>query len=353
MAAKEMHRRSLTLALAATAAGPALGSDARAHAPSGRVDVHHHPIPPEWVADPVVLAALAPNVRARAQAWTPQAALDEMDRNGVRTAVCSVANPGVWFGDASHDLRLARSCNDYFAHLAEAHPGRFGVFAALPLPDVDGSLKEIARAYDRLGVDGVGLFTSYGDRWLADPAFAPVFAELNRRSAVVYVHPTAPACCRSLLPGVPSAVLEYPIDTSRTMLQWLLSDADKRYPALKLIFSHDGGLFMSGVGRLDILSETQPDLQLRRDLPVAVRKFYYETSSSADARSMNALRAYVPYSQVLLGTDSPFIGSMRPNLAQFERLPLPARERAAIEHGNALALMPHLQRGDQSSSAAG
>lgn len=324
------------------AAGVAPGSLLLAHE-RRRIDVHYHHIAPAWIRDESVRKALAAEVSTIAKAWTPARAIEEMDRNQVATAVCSVSNPGIWFGDVQQGRRLARACNDYAAQLTADHPGRFGSFAALPLPDTDGSLAEIAYALDVLKADGIGLFTSYGDKWLADPTFAPVFEELNRRKAVIYVHPMAPSCCRRLVPNVPAALLEYPVDTTRSMLQWILTKSTALYPDIRLIFSHAGGLFMGGLGRLQILADTHPQFGMPRSFAAEVAGFYYEISSSADPVTMAALRAYVPISHILLGTDSPFIGAMAPNLDQLERLGLRKAELAAIERGNARALLANLR----------
>ena len=309
-----------------------------------RIDVHYHPIAPAWIGEEVVAGTMAREVIGRAKAWTPQVALDEMDRNNVETVVCSVANPGIWFGDVEQGRRLARTCNEYTAQLMADHPGRFGLFAALPLPDIEGSLAELTYALDVLRADGIGLFSSYGDKWLADPLFQPVFAELNRRKAVVYVHPMAPTCCRHLMPDIPASLLEYPMDTTRTILQWILTKSTARYPDLRLIFSHDGGYIMGALGRLQILDDTQENMRamMPESFSTEVAKFYYENSSSADAVTMAALRAYVPLSHVLLGTDSPFIGPMAPNIAQLQTIGLSKAELAGVERGNALALMPRL-----------
>jgi 6-methylsalicylate decarboxylase len=308
-----------------------------------RFDVHYHHIAPAWLGEDAVAKTLPPLVIKQAREWTPQRAIEEMDRNAVATAVVSVSNPGIWFGDAPQGRRLARACNEYAAQLGRDHPGRFGSFAALPLPDTDGSLNEIAYAFDSLKADGVGLFTSYGDKWIADPAFAPVFEELNRRNAVVYVHPIAPACCRSLIPGMPAAVIEYPIDTTRAILQWVMTKSTEHYPNIRIVFSHAGGLIVAGVGRLSILIETQPPLRQRmpENLVGEIGKLYYEISSSSDPVTMTALRAIVPNSHILLGTDSPF-GPMSPTIDQLQSLGLPKADMIAIERDNARTLMPHL-----------
>ena len=164
-----------------------------------RIDVHHHLSPPGYIAE------LGPNQRLTPQtlAWTPEKAIEQMEKGGVDLAITSITTPGIWFGLHAAARRLARLCNDYAAKIRNDHPGRFGMFVNLPLPDVDGSLAEIEYGMDQLKADGVCLFTSYGDKWLGDPAFDKVFAELNRRKCVVYVHPTTCTCCTNMLPGFP------------------------------------------------------------------------------------------------------------------------------------------------------
>jgi predicted TIM-barrel fold metal-dependent hydrolase len=146
-----------------------------------------------------------------------------MDAAGVTTAVVSITNPGIWIGDAQRAARLARECNDYSAQLANDNPGRFGFFAAIPLPDTTRSLQEIEYALDVLKADGIGLMTNYGDRWPGDPAFRAVFDELSRRRAVVYLHPTTANCCRQLMPDIPDPLVEFPHDTTRTVVSLMYS----------------------------------------------------------------------------------------------------------------------------------
>ena len=183
---------------------------AAAAAKPHRIDVHHHIVPPRYVTDmglKWVNRHNAPLPLHGPLEWTPERSLAEMDRNGVATAITSLSDPGVWTGDVARSRSVARYCNDYAAQLARDYPGRFGVFASLALPDIEGSLREIEYAFDVLGADGIVLMTSYGDKWPGDAAFAPVFDELNRRKAVVYFHcrvvptsatssPTPAAPCR-------------------------------------------------------------------------------------------------------------------------------------------------------------
>src|SRR5438093_3483270 len=169
---------SLGVAAAGTDVATLFGQATR---PGGRrlIDVHHHFAPPAWVAE----VRGRPLLQPANTTWTPEKSIEDMDRGGVAAALVSITNPGLWFGDAAATRRVARACNDYGAKLVQDRPTRFGLFAAMPLPDVDATLAEIAYAYDTLKVDGIGLLTSYGDVWLGHPMFRPVMEELNRRRA--------------------------------------------------------------------------------------------------------------------------------------------------------------------------
>ena len=201
----EIDRRQMLSGLLASAGHAVLARAAGAQAASPakpyRIDIHHHFAPPAWVTE----VKGRPLLQPANTAWTPARSIEDMDRGGVAAAMVSITNPGLWFGDAPMTRRLARACNDYGATLVRDHPARFGLFAAMPLPDVDGTLREIEYAFDTLKADGIGLFTSYGDRWLGHADFRPVMEELHRRKAVVHVHPTAANCCRNLEYGVAPA----------------------------------------------------------------------------------------------------------------------------------------------------
>ena len=173
-----------------------------------------------------------------------------MDRTGTATAVLSISTPGVWFGDLEAARQMARLCNEYATDMAQKHRARYGLFAAMPMPDVDGTLAEIAYALDTLKADGIGLMTSYGDVWPGDKRFAPVYEELNRRKALVYFHPLAPNCCGTLIPGVPQAMLEYPQDTARAVVSLFYGGVFARYPDIRFLFSHAGASIPVLAGRM-------------------------------------------------------------------------------------------------------
>src|SRR5688572_25907513 len=235
----DLSRRHLITGLLASA-GVAAGAGAArllalAQSASGarpyRIDIHHHFAPPAWVT----AVKGKPLLQPANTTWTPEKSIEDMDRGGVAASMVSITNPGLWFGDAPMTRQLARACNEYGAKLVQQHPARFGLFAALPLPDVDGTLAEIAYAYDSLKADGIGLFTSYGDTWLGNARFRPVIEELNRRNAVVHVHPTAANCCRNLsyAPGVGPGSMEYGTDTTRAITGICFSGDAARFPNIR------------------------------------------------------------------------------------------------------------------------
>ncbi|NQV56932.1 MAG: amidohydrolase, partial [Rhodospirillales bacterium] len=202
-----------------------------------RIDVHHHLAPPEYISELSPAQRIPPPLAN----WTPERSIETMDEGGVDLSLTSITLPGLWFGDDAQAQRLARMCNDYAARLRSDYPGRFGMFVNLPLPDIDTSLAEIEYGLDELKADGVVLFTSYGDVWLGDPAYDAVYAELNRRKAVVYTHPMTPNCCENILPGIPDAVIEYQTDTSRAIARVVFGGMAAKYPDIRIIWSHGGG----------------------------------------------------------------------------------------------------------------
>ncbi len=316
-----------------------LAGGARAQAPRPfRVDVHHHMYPPEY------LAGLGRHLRVPPVmgAWTPEHSLDQMDRAGIRTAMLSITAPGVWFGDPAEARQLARASNEYGAGLKRDHAGRFGLYAALPAPDLDGSLAEIAYALDTLHADGIGMFTSYGGTWLGDPAFAPVYEELNRRKAVLYTHPIDAPCCVGLVPGVADQVVEWGTDTTRSIATMVFNGFAGRYPGITVIFSHAGGTMPFLAERFEFQAtlgaypKTLPD-----GVHPALRHFLYDTAQASNAVAMGALMRLVPASQILFGTDYPY-RTCEEHVRNLAALALQPKDLEAIEAGNALRLMPQL-----------
>ncbi|HEY2137931.1 MAG TPA: amidohydrolase family protein [Xanthobacteraceae bacterium] len=323
----------------AQAAAPSLAATVT---PKTIIDVHHHVAPPAFIRE---LIALGYNEPPQFN-WTVQKSLDDMDKAGVATAITSITTPGVWFGNDSAARRLARSCNDFGATLMRDHPGRFGLFAALPLPDVDGSLKEIEYAFDTLHADGVGLMTSFGDKWLGDPAFDPVMAELNRRKAVVYTHPTVADCCRGILPLVQRSVIEFQTDTSRAIGSVVFSGTASRYADIRFIWSHGGGTMPFLYERYIRMPQLNPNVKVNipHGVDYELKKFHYDVAQVAHPAALASLVRVAPVSQILFGTDYPYRTSAD-HVKGVDEFFTSEADRRAITRENALALIPRLKAG--------
>jgi predicted TIM-barrel fold metal-dependent hydrolase len=305
---------------------------------STRVDFHHHFVPPKHLE-----AILAQRESGRTPPWSAELSIAEMDRNGIATAICSLVQPGVWLGAGVEAARaLARECNEYGARMVADHRGRFGLFAVIPLPDVEGSLREIEYALDTLKADGINLFTSFERKYLGDPAFAPVYEELNRRKAVVYVHPTQPVCCVGLVPGVTVSTIEYATDTSRTIASLVYSGTATTFPDIRFIFSHGGGTMPFLLGRFERLASEKADPWLRDGAAPLLRRFHYEIAQANHPGALDALLRLAPISNVLFGTDYP----LRPASEAVEGVaayPFTDAQRRAISRDNAERLVPRLR----------
>lgn len=333
--------------LAATAgfvaASPGLAQDARPPAPR-RIDVHHHCFPTKWfAAKRAQVLASSDNSPTIMTDWTPARAVEQMDRNGISAGVACISNPGVWFGDPAESRDLQRSCNEYMAGMARDFPGRFGVFAALALPDIDGSLREIEYAFDTLKVDGVHLFTSYGDKWPGDPVFDPVMAELNRRKAVVFVHPTVANCCAGLNTGAPQSILEYPFDEARAVASLVINGVVSKYRDIRFIFTHAGGPTPVLASRMEQLMR-HPAIAARvPEGPIAaLKRLYFDVANSTtNPSAMAAIMSLAPSSNLVFGSDYPYV-SMEKTIGGLNGMGLAADLAAAIDRGNAAKLFPRL-----------
>ena len=302
-----------------------------------RIDIHHHIISPGYSA------ALKERGQRHAP-WTIERSLAEMEKSGIATAVTCLMQPAITFGDAALGRRLARESNEFAVKLARDYPGRFGTFASLPYLDTEGSLQEIAHAFDTLKVEGFYLMTSYRGKYLGDPAFWPVLEELNRRSAVVYTHPLSPQCCGDVVPGIGGSTIEYATDTTRTMASLIFSGAAAKYPNIRWIFSHGGGTAPFLLSRF---LQEEKLLKDRADrIPQGVRhelaKFYYDTAQGNHAGALAALLKIAPVSQLLYGTDYPFRDGAEVN-AGLGAYGFSSAELRAIDRDNALRMMPRLK----------
>lgn len=310
-----------------------------------RVDVHHHFYPPQYLKAMKTVpgreggGAAFPGVAQ----WTTARTIEEMDKHGVTTAVLSLSPPGPRMLDVEGNRKLARLCGEYAAQMSRDNPGRFGLFAPMPMPDVDDTLKEIAYALDVLKADGIGLMTSYGDKWVGDPAFDPVFEELSRRKALVYIHPLAANCSLSLMKWVPDALIEYPHDTSRAICSLMFSGSLNRYPDIRFIFCHGGGTIPSLAGRITHSGSNRAFLsQVPKGIDYELRKLHYDVALASFKPTLAALFAYVPMSQILLGSDYPF-SSIGLSVEGLNEMDLTQADLDAIYCSNPERLIPRLR----------
>ena len=308
-----------------------------------RIDVHHHPSPPSYIG---VRDRRNRSSAWKQQRWTPTRSLEDMDRGGVAIAVLSLPHPvTIWPEDKEHGRRMAREWNEYMAQMARDHPGRFGVFAALPVLDIEGSLRETEYALDTLAADGICLMTSIGERWLGDPHYAPLFEEFNRRKAVIYTHPVSPTCCLNMVPDLGDAAIEYGTDTTRAIARMMFSGSAHRYPDMRMIFSHAGGTMPFLAERLirtPSLSKDNLGERVPNGVLYELQKFYYDTAQTAQPYAMASARKVIPSSQLLFGTDFPYRTAKEHALGLLQ-CGFNEAELLAIERGNAQRLLPSLK----------
>jgi len=330
----DTRREFLNQALGTIAACGTVGTLFSQSAHQGRIDIHHHLIAPEYrkAAEAAGYGMLPP--------LSPELSIAEMDQNGISLSMLSLASPGLWFGNRAQSVMLARAINDYGAKMVRDYPGRFGLMASLPLLDIDASLKEIAYAYDTLKADGIGLICSYEDHYLGDAAFAPLWEELHRRNAVIYTHPSWPACCSRMNDGLNVSTVEYATDTTRTIGSLVFTGTAARYPNIRWIFSHGGGTLPFLVSRFERedASAKNKDTTLPHGMRYELRRFYYEIAQANHAGALDALLRLVPVSQILFGTDYPY----RPAKEAVDGLlayKFSEKDLAGIERDNARTLL--------------
>ena len=311
------------------------------------VDLHHHVLPDFfWRAtnegDSPVGGITPPP-------WSPAAALSFLDDAGIDVAVTSISTPGVHMGDDRAARTLARRCNEFSANLTRDYPARFAGFACLPLPDTDGALTELAYALDTLELDGVVLFSNARGVYLGDPGFSPLFAELQRRRAVVFVHPNPSPDPTAHRLGLPDSLIDFPADTTRAVAQLHYSNTFARTRDVRYVFSHAGGTVPYLAGRFGIVDEMAvvPGREERLSAAETFRHLYFDTALSWTDPVLTMLRSVVGLDHVVFGSDHPYL---RRDLAVGCRqkiegsVVLSASERASILGGTAARLIPRLAR---------
>jgi 6-methylsalicylate decarboxylase len=343
------RRRFLSM-LPAAAGGTFLGTSGLmaqtskpASAGSGRIDVHHHFQTPALTGGPD-------------RDWTPARSLEQMDKHGIATALLSHPGDGGLFDGDEKARALAREVNDIGAKIVSDSPRRFGLLAVLPMADVEGSVKEIAYALDTLKADGFGITSNNGEKWPGDPSLLPIFQELHRRKAVVFVHPFVNKCCRNLVAGVNDAVIEYDFDTTRAITSLLFNGVLSQCPDVRFIVNHSGAAVPVLAGRIKdrvpgasttlfsggTSNHEGKNAKIPNGVFYELKKLYYECAHAAYPMPMGALMKFAPTSQLLFGTDYP----AEPMESTLDNLPgngLSPAVLQALERGNAERLFPRLK----------
>ena len=329
------------LAITATTQTRALiAQTAAVNAKPGLIDVHHHFFPPFYFAEHP--DGFQSGRGERFLSWTPEQALAAMDKSGVATTVLSLTSGIFWSGDRQTATRMARRANEYAADVARTHRGRFGLFAIIPLPDTAASLREIEYAYGVLKTDGIHLLTNYDNKWLGHPDYLPVFEELNRRKAVVFVHPAISSCCRTLLPDVSPMVIEIPQDTARAVTNLLFTGTLAKFRDIRFIFAHAGGNVPMLLGRMKQYGPKDMSAKAPAGIEYELKRLHYDIAGTAFRPAIAALTSLVPTTQILFGSDNPFI-PLADTAEGMMRLKFSANDLALIGRHNALTLLPRLK----------
>jgi predicted TIM-barrel fold metal-dependent hydrolase len=308
-----------------------------------RIDFHFHLIP-KFYSEAAYEAGAGPAI-GRYPDWSPELALDVMDAHAIELALTSLAQPGVQFGDARQGAALARRCNDYAAELAARWPRRFGGFAVVPMWDTRGAIEEIGHALDRLKLDGVCLFASYGEKFLGDPDFDPVLEELNGRDAMVFVHPALHPSSRKLDLPWPGFMMEYLFDTTRAAVNLVFGGAFERFPRIRFVLAHAGGLVPYFAWRLSVspmIDSRLPQIP-REEVFARLRRFWYDIALSPAPQTIASLAGIAAPDRIVFGSDWPFANTrvVAEALRTYESsAPIDGPQRFAIDRGNALLLFP-------------
>jgi predicted TIM-barrel fold metal-dependent hydrolase len=327
-------------ALGVTAAAGGLAMPAFAQAKPHRIDIHHHVVPPSWLAAMNLIGRSNPPLIH----WSVQKTLEDMDKGGVATSIVSPTAPQVTPLGKEAAVKIAREANEFGKKLMADHPGRFGVFATLPLPYLDESLKEIAYVFDTLKVDGIGMMTNYGDKWLGYDYFDPIWEELNRRKATVYTHPTDANCCVNLVQGQGGSGIEWGTDTTRTLVNLIFSGKTQKYRDINFIWSHGGGALVAFAERFLIQWVNTPPYKgqfTREQVQAELNRFYYDTAQVSLAGTLSALAKLVPVSQIVYGTDFPYRTAA--DHTKGVNATFSGDDLMKVDRDNALRLIPRLK----------
>ena len=269
------------------------------------IDVHAHYVPEGYRAALLASGHSQPDGFPQIPAWSVEEHVAAMDRLRIQTSLLSISSPGVHLGEGRGTVDLAREVNEAGHHAVVDHPGRFGLLASLPLPDVDAAIAEIAYCYDQFDVAGFAVLTNIGGTYLGDPAFAPVFRELDRRKARLFIHPTSPPCWEHTSFGRPRPMLEFFFDTTRAVVDLVLNGTIAKHPGIEVIVPHAGATLAMVADRVSVfalLLEVEPAVDVLRDLG----RLHFDLAGFPLPRQLDALLTLTTREHLHYGSDYPF-----------------------------------------------
>jgi predicted TIM-barrel fold metal-dependent hydrolase len=272
-----------------------------------------------------------------------------MKNHRVGTSLLSLTAPGPCILPGEEAAKLARKANEYAAKLRDDNPQRYGFLANLPsLLDKELTLAEIAYSFDQLNADGVTLFTRYGrgHQYLGHPDFKNILDELNRRNAVVFIHPTHPVDITLIRPLLPQPIIEYPFETTKTAVDITLSGLMKSHPNVKIILSHAGGMLPWLVeSPATVLPDLIKGLTFESFVEDA-KKFYYDTAITGENMIL-VLQKFAAPGHILYGSHycyaSPGVLKYYTGILDNFRFQT-TQEKNSINYSNALALFPRFRK---------
>ncbi|MSQ52136.1 MAG: amidohydrolase [Betaproteobacteria bacterium] len=312
-----------------------------------RIDTHQHHIPEFYkkALERVGVHGSGENPWAK---WSVEQALDVLDRRGIAATVSSISSPGIYFGDVKFATRLARDCNEFAAKMVADHGSRFAMLGVVPLPDTAAACREVEHALDTLKLDGISLLTHVGKSYLGQPEYDELFAELNRRKAVVFLHPVRPNLDGLADYDFPTGTVELTTDTTRAVVNMFYHGYPERYPDIRWILSHAGGMLPMVIYRLRNMSK-RPEVasRLPKGVDYYLRQMYFDLAQASVPLIQRALEEIADPAKILFGSDFPFsqvgekvVDDVLAGIESFDGYD--AGRRSMILGANALALFPRL-----------
>ncbi|MDH4654882.1 amidohydrolase family protein [Pseudomonas sp. BN606] len=324
----------------------------------GLIDVHTHYLPPLYAQALADAGLVKLDGGFPVPKWSEQAALDHMAKHNIDAVMLSVTSPSVGFlKERAARRKMARYLNEFAADVVKRNPGRFGAFATLPMEDLDDAMTELEYALDHLKLDGVIVESNTDGVYLGNPKLDPLFAALDKRNSTLFLHPTSPACFESVGLGRPAPILEFPMDTARTVTDLLFAGTLTRYPNIRMIVPHAGGALPALAHRIAMFS-TLPFLEKKpaggaEEVRKVLSSLYYDLAGSAHDGAVESLRRLTSTSHILFGSDFPFTppAGVDANVKGVRNLKgLTIAEHEGIARSNARSLFPRL--GERSAKSA-